>query len=57
MMLEVHVAYLFASLSVLFGLTYSMTRVLDYKIKEAQARKQKVAREELETAEDGVLVL
>ncbi len=39
MILDVHVAYLFASLAVLFGLTYSIGQFLDFKI--AQAKKQR----------------
>jgi len=53
MILEVHVAYLFASLAVLFGLTYSMSQFLNYKIEKM--RKQS-ASEQKEIKEQEVLV-
>lgn len=53
MILDVHVAYLFASLSVLFGLTYSISRFFDYKIQQ-----MKEAKDQNETTEqeEGVLL-
>jgi len=53
MILEVHVAYLFASLAVLFGLTYSMSQFLNYKIEKL--RKQNAIAQE-ETKDQEVLV-
>jgi len=38
MILDVHVAYLFAALSVLFGLTYSMNQGLNYMISKAKQK-------------------
>lgn len=38
MMLDVHVAYLLASLCVMFGITYTIGKFLDYKISQAKAR-------------------
>jgi len=39
MILDVHVAFLVASLSVMLGLTYSIGRFLDIKIEELRERK------------------
>jgi len=40
MILDVHVTFLIASLSVLFGLTYSINRILDYKIAQIKKARQ-----------------
>lgn len=37
MLLDVHAAYLLASLSVMFGITYTIGKFLDYKIAQAKA--------------------
>lgn len=37
MLLDVHAAYLLASLSVMFGITYTIGKFLDYKITQAKA--------------------
>lgn len=39
MILDVHVAYLVASLCVMFGLTYSIGRFLDIRIEEMRERR------------------
>jgi len=38
MILDVHVAYLFAALAVLFGLTYTMNQGLNYMISKAKEK-------------------
>jgi len=38
MILDVHVAFLFAALAVLFGLTYSMNQGLNYMISKAKQK-------------------
>jgi len=38
MILDVHVAYLFAALAVLFGLTYTMNQGLNYMISKAKQK-------------------
>ena len=40
MILEVHVAFLIAALTVLFGLTYSIGQFLNFKIDQAKANKE-----------------
>jgi len=40
MILDVHVAFLVTSLSVLFGLTYSIGRFLDHKINQIRKERQ-----------------
>jgi len=52
MILDVHVAYLVASLSVMFGLTYSIGQFLDYKIEQAK----RAQHEKQEKSEIKVLV-
>lgn len=53
MILDVHVAYLIASLSVLFGLTYSIGQFLEYKME--QLRKARVVTDESEQQEAEIL--
>lgn len=38
MILDVHVAFLFAALSVLFGITYTLGQFLNHKIEQAKAK-------------------
>lgn len=38
MLLDVHVAYLLASISVMFGITYTVGKFLDHKIAQAKTR-------------------
>jgi len=52
MILDVHVTFLVASLAVLFGLTYSISRVLDYKI--AQIKKAREAHNLSENMENSM---
>jgi len=40
MVIDVHVAYLFAALCVLFGVSYTLGAVLDQQTKKVRARKQ-----------------
>jgi hypothetical protein len=40
MILDVHVAFLFAALAVLFGITYSLGQFLDIQTKRAIARRK-----------------
>lgn len=40
MILDVHFAFLIASLSVLFGMTYSLGKFLDYKMEQLRASRQ-----------------
>ena len=40
MILDVHVAYLFAALSVLFGLSYTMNQGLNFMISKAKQRNE-----------------
>lgn len=51
MILDVHVAYLVASLSVLFGLTYTIGQFLDYKIEQARKARSTVQTEGQQEAE------
>lgn len=46
MVFDAHIAYLFASLSVLFGLTYSISQYLNFKIAQAKSN-AKVSAEEV----------
>ena len=55
MTLDVHVAYLFAALSVLFGLTYTINQGLNYLISKAK-QKNKVLNEVLDDANEADLV-
>lgn len=48
MILDVHVAYLVASLSVLFGLTYSIGQFLDYKIEQIKKSRAEEASQDNE---------
>jgi hypothetical protein len=40
MILDVHVAYLFAALAVLFGLTYTINQGLNYMIAKAKQKNE-----------------
>ena len=42
MILDVHVAYLFAALAVLFGLTYTMNQGLNFMISTAKQRNEAI---------------
>jgi len=48
MILDVHIAFLVAALSVMFGLTFSIGQFLDYKINEVQKRKNQLASSDLD---------
>jgi len=45
MILDVHVAYLFAALAVLFGLTYTMNQGLNYMISKAKLKNSRLNNE------------
>ena len=51
MILDVHVAYLVASLSVLFGLTYSIGQFLDYKIDQISKARENAVNADQKEAE------
>ena len=51
MILDVHVAYLIASLSVLFGLTYTIGQFLDYKIEQISKARENAVNTDQQEAE------